>query len=319
MPEDVVDAAAEQAEDTPTQSGFFDVDFDAINNIQESQPETASSDIESAEEPQEQAEDHASETDEQLQDSPEAEEPANVESEEEGDIPDKENPDRFQYWQSKAQKLENQYGGLDEDVVTLARNIQQNPDILKAVEQAISGKQPEASPSAPKKQEQEPQVLSRPERPNKPRDYDPVDAVSDPESASYQYNQELIQYQEDLANYLDAKDQRAEQERQKQIEQQKQQEAIEQQKQKITRELVNGYGYTQEQATDFLSFLESQPNNLDSYRRLYEAEKGIGEYAKPSAPKAPKPKKKQTQGPLPAGIGGNAPKAKAPEGGFFGG
>src|SRR5690625_2602732 len=129
MPEQEVDAAQQQAGDT--QEGFFSAALGAINDQQEGAVETQGEPVDEQSAQYEQQPDVS----EQSQDSPEAEEPADITAEGQGEtesveaqqdqegIPDKENPDRFQYWQSKAQKYESKYGGIDEDTIDLANNI----------------------------------------------------------------------------------------------------------------------------------------------------------------------------------------------------
>jgi len=112
----------------------------------------------------------------------------------------KEDDTQFQYWQSQADKrakeleqLQTRYSEI-EDLAPIAKYIQSNPEVLDNVEASLSSGQPQGVPH-------QEESLKRPEKPTKPSNYDPVDAYSDPDSASFQYRDTVDNYHEDMIDY----------------------------------------------------------------------------------------------------------------------
>lgn len=326
MDEQVVDAAETDEQGTEPQNMWSrpSESVDAINEqMSQEEPENEPAN-EPAEEPEEseppiqeqdsqpaQDEEPSEELDASEDQGEPEEEPAN----ETDEVPDKENPERFQYWQSKAQKTENElkelkgkYGDVDDGYVELAKNLEKDPKALEYLESYLNGdpKQPKPAPSNQQDPEQALKQLEKPTKPTKPEPYDKVDAVSDPESESYKYNQALLEYQEQLADYIDTKEDLKEQAIAKQRQQQQQQQQIEQQKQQVVTELKKGYGLSDKETQDFMDFMENTEQNIDNYVKFWRAMREPKKQKK----RQPQPKPKSaTKQPPPAGVtGGTSPK-----------
>lgn len=100
--------------------------------------------------------------------------------------PPKANPERYEYWQSQADKF------------------RRENEALKAQLEATAQRDP--LPSEPLEPKPRSSSLTRPVPPTKPVQYSVADAISDPTSASYVYREAMDRYNEELAAYLEARD-----------------------------------------------------------------------------------------------------------------
>tara|TARA_B100000315_G_scaffold199107_1_gene190860 strand:+ start:5933 stop:6931 length:999 start_codon:yes stop_codon:yes gene_type:complete len=163
---------------------------------------------------------------------------------------DKGNPDSFQYWQSQYDKSQSELNQTRQELegmqqlAPIARYIQNNPNVLRTVEDHLSGggTVPEAQSG------QESQSLQRPERPAKPANYDPVDAYSDPESNSYQYRESVEDYRDGMIDFYEAQNDVMQQRMQNQAAQQQNQQYVE----NVKSQLVNTFDYAPDDAEDFI-------------------------------------------------------------------
>lgn len=173
--------------------------------------------------------------------------------------------ERYEYWQSKYDQKASEYNSMEqrikelENVEPIARHIKDNPWVLDNVAKSLSGDTPVVA-GQPESQG----LPKKPQRPNKPSNYDPSEAYMDPESVSFKYRDTLDTYREDLVNYQEQKLNYQEQQnaRQYEIQQKQQQEAMQKQEQQaMARNLTEQYGYTPEKASEFMKYYSS-PDSL---------------------------------------------------------
>ena len=128
---------------------------------------------------------------------------------------EKDDPRRHEYWQSKHDKVMSELSAARaqlDDVNLINQGLQQNPDILNALEQRVLGSNGQVNGS-PQMQQQMPQQampqqmgnqqpsLQVPDRPQKPITYNEVDAFNDPESESFKYRQAKDQFMDNIVDY----------------------------------------------------------------------------------------------------------------------
>jgi len=194
--------------------------------------------------------------------------------------------DSAKYWQSEADKRQAERDsvmkalGVDnvEDLsktaeemrmlMPIARYINENPNVLNDVENSLSSGDPSGQtlPQGDQKTS-----LKKPERPTKPGNYDPVDAVSDPDSASFKYKESLDSYRDDMLGYYEA-------ESQKQSEFQAQQQALQQQQTQLHQlrgRLLDGHGLSDQEVDQFIQFMSSpestsEENLVDYFRYRFD-------------------------------------------------
>lgn len=246
-------------------------------------------------------------------------EPEQPESDQEPELSDSDQK-RFAYWQSQHDKVKNEldkmkstYGEVPQEVVDLARNIVKRPDLLDAVESHLSGTARGSQTPSATRQKQEKAVPERPTKPQKPQGYDHYEAVNDPESESFRYRAAMQEYEEQLSDYLLAKEEAREAqraEREQQASQQAQQQAL---RQELTQSLRDGYDFNDQQINDFFEVVNQTPE-LDDLVTYYRMKTGT-----PAPPKQPPReeqikarKKRSAASPPPNGTG--ASPAKSAEG-----
>lgn len=178
---------------------------------------------------------------------------------EQGLLP-KEDPSRYEYWQSQATKKENEL-----------RELQNN---LLQIQMQLANQGKPAEPEVP--------TLSLPTKPEKPRNFNVEDANSDPNSESWKYRENMIDYQEKLVEYHEKKTSLAEQAnlafqqqflKERQMEQAKFQE---QQKLAETQNvLMSQYGMSANEVEEFVNVMSNpQVVNIDNLVKLFKLSKG---------------------------------------------
>lgn len=180
----------------------------------------------------------------------------------------KDDPERWQYWQSRADKaaaeLDKFRSQIEAQNPVISR-INENPELAQKVYGLIQEHQQQGPQgSSPNSQQQMPQqaqvnLPERPEKPQKPSDYDPMDAVSDTTSASYKYREAMEEYNEQLAEYNEQLV-NAQTERQ-QLQEQQRQQAIQrnQQMRELYNEAVYRHGLQPQEAASFINWAK-EPN-----------------------------------------------------------
>jgi hypothetical protein len=173
----------------------------------------------------------------------------------------KNNPARYEHWQSQAAKAQAKLE-LYEPIVKL---IESDPGVVEAIQNHIKGKN--APPPAPK--------LEKPTRPTKPSDFDEAASLTDPDSKSFKYAKELVNYQEQLADYLE----KTEQSRQETYAKMEAQVVAERQRQaseKAFKERLKVEGLSPDEVEDFMVTMNGeQAVTLPNLIKLYRFNKGV--------------------------------------------
>ena len=201
------------------------------------------------------------------------------------DLPNKQNPQRFEYWQSKAQRIENEYNAFkqaherDAELLPIAEYIRANPQVLDRVEADVRGA-PEGSPvqqyaqpyqqPLPLQQYQQPPMIPQGPPPAPPADYDPLD-LSDPDSSTFKYEQARHAYQNSMMQFLAWDAQQRAVERQ----QQQQQRLQQQQRQAQSQFLIHEQGMTPEQAQQFEHWQKTATFQLQDAVDLFRIRHGL--------------------------------------------
>lgn len=151
--------------------------------------------------------------------------------------------------------------------------IQQNPEVLNAVQAHVNGENPQVSPDG---RSQETAIPERPERPSKPAGFDRQEATLDPDSDSAKYLQELAAFQDEFADWQIERDQLI-QERHEQTVQEKQETAQrETARMQVAREAVQ-HGIPPEELAEFFNVMESPASrSTQNLVQLYQLIKGRG-------------------------------------------
>jgi hypothetical protein len=152
--------------------------------------------------------------------------------------------ERYQYWQSKHDKLKADYERV-------LQQQQQAQPVQQQQQNVVS--QP---------------VPDKPSRPSKPQNYSPEEAYTDPTSDSFKYRVAVDDYNEKYQEYLDYYNEQMQQRERAYQQQAREQELINQTKQEVMYE----YGLDAKQAEDFLVTMSSPDTmsleNLVSYYRF---------------------------------------------------
>ena len=192
----------------------------------------------------------------------------------ENGVDPKEDTNRYEYWQSQADKAKSELSGLREELdyyrnsmAPVEQMLRQNPEVLDSLEAKLSNGQPAGQTPMGVQQTS----LKEPTEPEKPVNYNEVDAYNDPESKSFQYRIAKENYRDEYLNYLKGVDAQRQSEMQQAYQQQmaqQQQEAIRQQ---AYSHAVNNYGWDNQKAGEFIQWA-SAPDNLsmDNLAKLFE-------------------------------------------------
>jgi len=111
----------------------------------------------------------------------------------------KTDPKRVEYWQSKADQYKHRAEEL-EVLEPLGKLVREREDVRKAIEDTIQGKPKTLEPEVKKPE------VEKPIAPVRPVDYDSVAAVQDPDSPSFKFRVDQLQYQEQLLSYYDKRE-----------------------------------------------------------------------------------------------------------------
>lgn len=186
-------------------------------------------------------------------------------------------PQRYQYWQSRhdqkaaeLDKLKAQF----EAQQPLLKYINENPEIAQKVYGVVQenlGQQPQQGSSNGVPSGEQKPLPQRPEKPTKPSDYNPVDAVSDEDSSSYKYRQQMEEYNEKLVEYNEQLVSRQQQEREQQQQQQQQAAQRNQQLKELYNEAVYRHGMPQQQAAQFVQWASNPDYGVEDLIAVFQA------------------------------------------------
>jgi len=181
---------------------------------------------------------------------------------------------RYQYWQSQASKAQNQLKEMQQYVPYI--------DYIKNNPEAILGAQQQQQP-----QTAEEAFPKAPEKPRKPRGFSREDALSDTNSDSARYLDDLDEWQDKIveynqlqSEYTNAKLQETMQEmqaREQRVRQAQQAEASRQQQLgEINEFVIANHGLNQEQASRFIQDMSSPESiTMDNLVQLWMAKEGL--------------------------------------------
>jgi hypothetical protein len=200
---------------------------------------------------------------------------------------------RFQYWQSRAARLENQLKNAE-------------------TQQMQAQQQQAAVPEAPAKEE----FPAPPERPKKPRTFSREEAYSDGSSESARYLDEVDEWRDNMDEYnqlkhqyeiATVKEQMQAQEKSRQDEIQRRQAYAQQQKQvhDVKQYVQKSHGFTPEQANEFVTQMASPESiTMDNLVQLWRFQQG--QQTPQAAPAQPsqafQQEKRASQVPSPMGV-----------------
>lgn len=178
----------------------------------------------------------------------------------------KSDPNQFEYWQSQADKRNQEIGAMKQELETM-----------------------KAQSSTKEKVAETTQVV-RPVKPAKPTDYNHSEALADPESSSAQYLEQNQSYLELMNDYILERDEV----RDTEIANAKQQQQALKQQQSTINNLQAKYGYTPEMASNFMETMSSpQSLSLENLVKLHQL--NIGANAQQANQVSPQAQQRQTQ------------------------
>ena len=192
----------------------------------------------------------------------------------ENGVDPKEDTNRYEYWQSQADKAKSELSGLKEELdyyrnslAPVEQILSQNPEVLDSLEAKLSNGQPAGQTQMGVQQTS----LKEPTEPEKPVNYNEVDAYNDPQSDSFKYRVAKESYRDEYLNYLKNVDAQRQAEMNYAYEQQmiaQQQEAIRQQ---AYSHAVNNYGWDNNKAGEFIQWASAPENlSMDNLAKLFE-------------------------------------------------
>ena len=185
------------------------------------------------------------------------------------EAPVKEDPSRMEYWQSQADKAQNERFKVQQELDyyrnslgPVAQMIQNNPEVLDKLENQVNGN-PSGNPVQAGNQRNS---LQKPVRPTKPTTYNEVDAYNDPESDSFKYRAQNDQWRDDMIGYHENVDAYRMQQAQVYQENQQRQQSMN----SAYNIAMQNHGMNANQATDFVRWTQN-PNNItiDNLVQLY--------------------------------------------------
>lgn len=186
----------------------------------------------------------------------------------------KDDPQRMQFWQSRADKYKSELDSLKSQEPVL-KYLSENPEKASQVydvllDKGSSNNVTEAQPA-------------RPERPQKPASYNVEDAIGDPTSDSFKYKQamedfqmKLIEYQDEVSLYNEKKQSA---ERQQMIQTQQQQQAL----QSAIQEAMYVHGMDNKAAQEFVSWAQNPNYGMSDLIQVFKAQKGANAAAQRQA------------------------------------
>ena len=192
----------------------------------------------------------------------------------ENGVDPKEDTNRYEYWQSQADKAKSELSGLREELdyyrnslAPVEQIIRQNPEVLDSLEAKLSNGQPAGQTQMGVQQTS----LKEPIEPERPVNYNEVDAYNDPESKSFQYRVAKENYRDEYLGYLKNVDAQRQAEMNAAYQQQMEAQQHEAIRQQAYSHAINNYGWDNKKASEFIEW-SSAPENLsmDNLAKLFE-------------------------------------------------
>ena len=169
----------------------------------------------------------------------------------------KADPSRFEYWQSQADKVKGELSATQQELSYYR-------------EQAMQGAQQSPSNGQPVEQAQEASLKS-PVKPEKPVNYNEVDAYNDPESASFKFRLQKEQYQDDYISFIEEREQTRETEYARKYQQAMLEQEANSLRNNAYNHAVSNYGWDQSRANDFVQWASNPANvTVDHLAKLFQ-------------------------------------------------
>lgn len=173
---------------------------------------------------------------------------------------------RYQYWQSQYDKMRVRNDEVEQQIHNLEKYkplveyLSSNPDLIDMIQK-----------------HKEPKNY-RPEQPVRPQNYDPVEAVTNPQSESFRYRQDLDEYRGRLSEFLDKRYQEME-ERDRNIAAQREQMAKQQEAQRqVYSYLKTQHSMEEAEIADFVNVMGNEqslsPENLVRFYKFIKGNNG---------------------------------------------
>lgn len=179
----------------------------------------------------------------------------------------KSDPSQFEYWQSQADKRNQELGAMKQELETMKAQMTKKEEVVETAPEVV-----------------------KPVKPAKPSDYNHSEALADPESPSAKYLEQNQTYLESMNDYILERDARRDAEI---AEVQAQRQAMQQQQDTINN-LQAKYGYTPEMANNFIDTMSSpQSLSLDNLVKLHQL--NIGANAPQAKQVSPQAQQRQAQ------------------------
>ena len=181
-----------------------------------------------------------------------------AESEDASQRPARDDPSRFEYWQSQADKVKGELTQTQQDLAYFR-------------EQAMQSQQQTPPNGQPNGQLVQQDSLQSPVKPEKPVNYNEVEAYNDPESASFKFRLNKEKYNDDYITFIEDRETKREHEYAERY----QQAMVEQESNNLRTNayshVVSSYGWAPDQARNFVEWA-SNPNNVtvDHLAKLYQ-------------------------------------------------
>jgi hypothetical protein len=166
----------------------------------------------------------------------------------------KEDNTQYQYWQSQSDKKQVEIDVLKGQMSEMMTAIKSpNPTASVAKEETVA--------------------VQKPVKPLKPGDFDHSEALADPDSSSAKYLAKQNEYVEDMSDYMVS----ADNQRNNELDQMRNQQRKAVQEQQLLADLQRNYGYTPNQADDFMKTMTSPDSvSLDNLVKLHKMDMDSG-------------------------------------------
>jgi len=209
---------------------------------------------------------------------------------------------RYEYWQSQASKAQNQLKEY-EQIAPLVDYIKANPYVIQNIEQGITTGGQQVQPNEVVKEE----FPEAPVKPERPRNFNREEAVSDTSSESAKYMDEMDEWRDktDEYNRLFTQYQtarieetfNAQRERESAVEQARLQQASQaQQANDIQQYAVANFGADENLASEFVKEMSAPESvSMDNLWQLFLMKKGINQSPGQAPVAEPSPQFQQTQ------------------------
>ena len=226
--------------------------------------------------------------------------------------PDEKDKQRFEYWQSVAQKREAELERL-KFAAPVARLLDEKPEIAAKIDEIIAGRAEVRSVPTPE------ELLQRPDVPVRPNNFDELEAFQNPESESFKYRKQVEDYNRNLVEYIDKRDQLRDQRIQKQDAERQQAEQARVETAKLKLDLAKS-GLSDAEQEDFIQKMSSRESlKLENLVKLYRMSNGPtpDDIKRQEAAEALARRTARHEVPLPAAVGGSPSQVQLEEGDQF--